>query len=70
MGGEVCKLLLRDELKLLGKQGTKLSQASLPLDEEGGGWPGSIFVLKQPVLKRMFLLFDTGIPMGSPFKEK
>lgn len=49
MGGVVCKLVLRGELKLLDKQGTQLSQASLPLDEDGG-WPGSIFVLKQPVL--------------------
>ena len=70
-GGEGCKLILRDELKFLSIQGTKLFQAPLP---HWWGcvcvWPGSIFLLKWPVFRSTFLPFNTGIPMGSPFKGK
>lgn len=50
LGGGGCKLILRDELKFLIKQGTKFSQAPLP-SSEGGGWPGSEFLLKRPVFR-------------------
>lgn len=50
VGGGGCKLILRDELKFPSKQGTKLSQAPLP-SNKGAGWPGSIFLLKQPVFR-------------------
>lgn len=50
VGGEGCKLILRDKLRFLSQQSTKLTQAPLPPDE-GRGWPGSIFLPKQPVFR-------------------
>lgn len=35
VGGEGCKLILRDELRFLSKHGTKFSQAPLPPDNGG-----------------------------------
>lgn len=45
VGGEGCKMILKDELKFLSKQGTKQSSLGSTSPDEDGRCPVSVFLL-------------------------